>query len=182
MAVFSSSPSTRGTGVKTIYATTKSPGMTDSILSSIDPSKHPFNPGNDASPCEIINSNQYETFVVGVGAGSIANVPVTLNTPRRIIIYKGNSQGGSTTGVMLSFVPLGNDGGSPIIFDRESVMLNAIPFITMDALATSLRGSIWQYAKFCKPVTRFFISTSDTGQPGENLIFMAADDFDMFST
>lgn len=180
MTIFTQQSSSIGVQTKTIYPPTKTPGMTDSILSSIDPSKHPFNPGVDSSPCEIINNNQYETFLVNVGTGSKANVPITLNTPRNVIIFKGNDGGGAGGGVMLSFVPLGNNGGAPIIFDAQSVMLNAIPFLEIFTLATSLNNSRWRFARFCKPVTRFFISNSDTGIPGENLVFMASDDFDMF--
>jgi hypothetical protein len=129
--------------------------------------------------CNTVDGNNFDFFQINVGSGPTLNVPVILQTPRKFIIYVANDQGGARNAV-LSFNKLSADPaapGSPLITGTFGQWFPFLSKLTFQNVQPG--GGQWFFLKFCKPISRFFISSRDSGQPGENMIFLATDDLDL---
>lgn len=153
--------------------------VSQQILDTTTPQNHPFapfpgSPTDAQSSCDIPDTNQFDFFFVPNGAGPITNFQVNLKTPRRIIVLMGNDGGGSA-GVILSFVPL--SGQQPPTNQDKMVSFAFGSFNAAQSIVAA--GGAGTYLRFCKPVTKFFLTAPDSGQPGSNTWFCATDDLDL---
>lgn len=127
------------------------------------------NPGGISAQGCAPDTISMETFRVNVGSGSVGDVQVTLKQPRTTFMFMGHSGGGGGTQYLaLQACGLAVPNGSLI---PSPVGVPAIPMVPL------VPGSFAK-VKFCRPVSVVYISTTDTGQPGEFLNFIATSDFD----
>lgn len=162
------------------------PSFADEILGGTDnPVQHPYAPPTIGTPnysC-VPDSNTWEVYPVNCGSGPISDQLVQMKVPRSMLILRGNDQGGSITNVLISFVPLGNTGvpGTP---SGSSAMTSAIGFQNFQVGQTGGSGgstNSFGVIKFCKPITRFYVNSADSGQPNSNTIIWATDDLDFLA-
>ena len=119
---------------------------------------------------------QIEAYIQNAGSGAGVNGLIKLQTPRRTILFKGNDGGGGTI-VFLHFTPIQPDpsvGGGPSTGDQMT-MFTFQPFtpgLPINPIAT------FGFLRFDSPISQFYVSWEDTGQPGSNFVFQATDDLD----
>jgi hypothetical protein len=114
------------------------------------------------SPEANKDSNQFETFFVANLAGPRLNVPINLKTPRRSITFLGSDGGGSGIGIFISFQPFAGTGQTP----PPPTIMSLNGFVLVAGLPV-----VFRY-----PISQFFISFSDSGQPGTNYYFRMTND------
>jgi hypothetical protein len=115
---------------------------------------------------------QFDTFKVTTVAGPVLNSIVNLKEPRKMLICKGNDDGGSTADILFSFYPLTGNGLTGSSAAPEGVDL-VLSFKFPDPSANNGQGVLY----FKKPVQQFYISWPDNGQPGSTTYFYATDDW-----
>lgn len=154
--------------------------VADDILGVNIPDQHPYAPpviGDPNRGCAP-DSNTWEVYLIPCGSGPVSDFPVQMKVPRSMLLFRGNDQGGSFSGAYISFVPSGAVGGTVSKISQYSV---GIGFQNFQFATTEGVAPVDSVIKLCKPITKFYITVADCGQPGSNHVIWATDDFDFLA-